>query len=145
MKKLLFTLLIAPLLLLFSSCQKEEVFNQTIFKTTLSGANEVPARSTNGFGDVIGYYDNVKKELVLRVNYYNLRAPLTAWHIHKAAPGVNGGVLFNFGTPQETGNFITIPALTADQETDLMNGNYYVNLHTSVYPGGEIRGQLIKQ
>lgn len=30
----------------------------------------------------------------------------------------------------------------AEQEQDLMNGLWYLNLRTSAYPGGEIRGQL---
>ncbi len=39
----------------------------------------------------------------------------------------------------------TTPALTATQEADLMANQMYVNLHTVAFPGGEIRGQLIKQ
>ena len=31
---------------------------------------------------------------------------------------------------------------TAPQMADLQNGLYYVNVHTSLFPGGEIRGQL---
>jgi hypothetical protein len=28
------------------------------------------------------------------------------------------------------------------KEQDLLNGVYYVNLHTAAFPGGEIRGQI---
>jgi hypothetical protein len=35
--------------------------------------------------------------------------------------------------------------LNATQEADLMGNLMYVNLHTVAFPGGEIRGQLLKQ
>ena len=34
---------------------------------------------------------------------------------------------------------------TVIKENDLLNGQYYLNIHTSVYPGGEIRGQITFQ
>ncbi|HEY3281717.1 MAG TPA: CHRD domain-containing protein, partial [Armatimonadota bacterium] len=36
-------------------------------------------------------------------------------------------------------------AFPAAHLADLFAGNVYVNIHTAVYPGGEIRGQLILQ
>lgn len=68
----------------------------------------------------------------------------TAGHIHKAAVRVNGDIVFPFViTPSP----ITLQSgmLTQAQIDDLFNGMMYVNLHTTAYPGGEIRGQLIKQ
>jgi len=121
MKKLLFASGSILLVLLFNSCTKQQVFNRTYFHTILA-----------------------PKILTLTINYINLRAPLTAWHIHKAAPGVNGSVIFNFGTPQPSGFIYVSQPFTADQENDLMTGNNYVNLHTSVFPVGELRGQLQK-
>jgi hypothetical protein len=35
--------------------------------------------------------------------------------------------------------------LTQEQIDELFDGRMYVNLHTEEYPGGEIRGQLMKQ
>ena len=32
--------------------------------------------------------------------------------------------------------------ITPTQASDMMNGLWYVNLHTTAYPTGEIRGQL---
>jgi hypothetical protein len=31
------------------------------------------------------------------------------------------------------------------KENDLLNGMYYMNIHTSTYPNGEIRGQITFQ
>jgi hypothetical protein len=33
----------------------------------------------------------------------------------------------------------------AVREEDLLNGMYYINIHTATYPGGEIRGQIVFQ
>lgn len=33
----------------------------------------------------------------------------------------------------------------ADAVTQILNGNSYANVHTTTFPGGEIRGQLVRQ
>ncbi len=145
MRKIMYSALVTSLVFIFASCTKEQVLNNTPYQAVLLPSNEVPARASDGYGDAIGIFNNDTKVLSLRINYYNLKAALTAWHIHKAPPGVNGSVVFNFGPPQPSAFLYVSPPLTADQENDLKTGNYYVNLHTSVYPGGEIRGQLQKR
>ncbi len=139
MRKLLLPLLFVVVTV---SCTKQKTFNRTFFHTILAPSNEVPARISSGYGDASGFFDNDTKILTLTINYINLRAPLTVWHIHKAAAGVNGGVIFNFGPPQNSGFVYVSPAFTAEQEADLKNGLHYVNLHSTLYPGGELRGQL---
>ncbi len=109
--------------------------------TTLSGSNEVPAVTTTATGDALGTFDKTSKILSLTVNYAGITP--TAWHIHKAAVGVAGGVIFNFGTEFKTPfTYATPTALTAAQEADLVGGLNYVNIHSAKAPGGEIRGQL---
>jgi hypothetical protein len=71
---------------------------------------------------------------------------VTASHIHKAPVGVNGPVVF----PLYTGGGAFDPnnpigggvTLGAEHLVDLLTEYYYVNVHTSDYPGGEIRGQI---
>lgn len=131
---------------LISSCTKQDaVFNQVGYQAVLLPSNEVPARASDGYGDATGFYNTVTKVITLRINYYNLKAALTAWHIHKAPPGVNGPVIHNFGAAAPSDFMFISAPLTADQENDLFTGNYYVNLHTTAFPGGEIRGQLLKR
>jgi len=63
-------------------------------------------------------------------------------HFHgPAAPNLNAGVQVGVGvvgTPV-VGNAI----LNAAQVADLLAGLWYLNLHTSMFPGGEIRGQVL--
>ncbi len=63
-------------------------------------------------------------------------------HIHgPAAVGVGGAgvqVALSAGSPK-----VASATLSAGQMTDLKNGLYYVNIHSTGCPGGEIRGQLL--
>ena len=77
------------------------------------------------------------------VNYSGVTA--TNSHIHKGAAGVSGGVVFGFTSPITSPVNYTSVALDAAQEADLNANLYYVNIHSAAFPGGEIRGQLIKQ
>jgi hypothetical protein len=137
------------------SCKKDEVVvpnlvvsgtlapDANIFytSTTLSGANEVPAVTSTATGDVLGTYNKSTKILNLVVNYAGITP--TAWHIHKAAAGVSGGVVINFGAAFSTPfNYISPAGITEAQEVDLLGGLNYFNIHSVKSPSGEIRGQL---
>ena len=62
-------------------------------------------------------------------------------HVHISAPCVSGGISFGFASPaspiQETWS------LTPSDVTDLFSGNLYVNIHSTPFPAGEIRGQIV--
>lgn len=118
--------------------------NLLTFNTTLSGASEVPANASTATGNVSGTYDKVTKQLLLTFTFNGLTANASAAHLHKGAVGVNGPVQIGFsGVPSATsGSFTYIGTLTTTQETDLLAGLYYANIHNASFPGGEIRGQL---
>jgi len=67
---------------------------------------------------------------------------VTMAHIHESKAGSNGSVVI----PLEVdGNMISVPAgtmLTSAQVDSMLVGDYYVNLHSALYAGGEIRGQI---
>jgi CHRD domain len=153
MKKIqLFALLVA--IGITSACKSEEANPEVTISSallpaadlrlanaTLAGTNEVPAVTTTAKGTAIGNYSTTSKILNLSVTYEGMTP--TAWHIHNAAAGVNGPVIFNFGTAFSTPFAYTTPlGLAADQETALLAGGNYVNIHSTKNPGGEIRGQL---
>ncbi len=121
-----------------------------IFTATLSGANEVPPRATNATGTATLILDTATGRAVLSVSFSGLSAGLTGAHIHCcASTSANAPVLQGFDSQLTAGSTsgslsnYTLPiTLTAQQMADLRNGLMYVNIHTSTFPGGEIRGQL---
>ena len=145
--KLMFKLLgTAMFLTVINACSKDNPPpppNPNItFKATLSGANEVPTNASTFTGDATLTFDSVTKIFKVTVNH-TVTSP-TNGHIHKAAAGVSGPVIFPFASFTSPISY-TSAALDAGQEADLKAGLYYVNIHTAAFPGGEIRGQLIRQ
>jgi hypothetical protein len=138
MKKI--TLLALFVMTLLMGCKDdEEMMADTLVTATLSGSAEVPANPSASTGNVSGTFNEETKMLMFDITYTGFTP--VAWHIHKAAAGANGGVIFNMGTTFLT-PFMFMQTLDAAQESDLKAGLYYVNLHSATYPNGEIRGQL---
>jgi uncharacterized protein (DUF1800 family) len=87
---------------------------------------------------------------VLRFTYTNLTTPVTGAHTHGPAdPGTNGQILFDIddATPQADGSyvwtFVPVGTTSAAQiVAALRSGRIYLNIHTSRYPSGEIRGHF---
>ncbi len=112
------------------------------FNATLNGASEVPVNSSTATGTATLTFNTTTKIFTISVTH-TIAAP-TNGHIHKAAIGESGAPVFPFASFTSPITYTSI-ALSASQEADLNAGLYYVNIHTAAYPGGEIRGQLIKQ
>ncbi len=106
------------------------------------------------------FYSKETRTLSYTVNWSGLTDSVLLMHIHGLAPtGFAAGVVQNIVTasngifPQKTSGKYTYAktgklsgTLLVDglavKEEDLLNGQYYMNIHTSVYTGGEIRGQI---
>lgn len=67
-------------------------------------------------------------------------ANVTAAHVHLGAAGTNGPVEFPFDDPASP--FSQTFPVNALQLANLLDGNYYVNIHSDEFPAGEIRGQI---
>ena len=114
----------------------------TIFKATLKGSDEVPSNPSTATGTSTLTYNSDTKTFTDETTYTGLTPSMG--HIHKGAAGENGPVVFPFTDLASPINLTSQP-LTDEQVSALFNDSMYVNLHTKEYPGGEIRGQLIKQ
>jgi hypothetical protein len=127
---------------MFSAVASANAFMWT-FNDALLGSEEVPPTGSTVTGTISGTYDDVANMLMINAVAGPFSTATNGAHIHNAAFGVNGPIIFNLGgtggTSYNTSNMFT---LTAAQETELLANRYYVNVHTQTFPGGEIRGQL---
>lgn len=110
----------------------------------MDGSQEVPPNASPGFGSFTGTLDDVTGAITLSGTFGGLIAAATAAHIHgPALPGVNGPVILPLTVSNATSGTVTGNGVfTAAQVADLLAGRHYVNVHTSAFPGGEIRGQI---
>ena len=122
-----------------------------IFTATLNGAQEVPSVATTGFGTATLTIDDVTGVWTLSGSFSSLLGNATASHIHgPALVGVNAGVVKGLTITASTsgtisGSSAATGVYSAGQIADLKNGLHYVNVHSSSFAGGEIRGQLVPE
>ncbi len=138
--KTIFSML-ALLAMSFSSAHcNAEIFTLSgvmdVFQATTNAAN-----TGNGFGEIFGTYDDVSKEIEYTATWQDLTSDVTNMHFHVGAIGVAGGVdlavLGPWSSPQ-----VGSATLDAGQEANLLGGLWYLNVHTTDFGGGEIRGQV---
>lgn len=111
---------------------------------TLDGAQEIPAVTTTASGTAVFVVDPVTLALSGGVGFAGVSA--TAAHIHTGATGISGAPAVTLTVDSNTST-ATVPAntvLTQMQYDDLLAGNLYVNIHSTTYASGEIRGQLAR-
>jgi hypothetical protein len=98
-------------------------------------------------GSAVLTLDDVANTLNVNMSYSGLLDVVTNAHIHCcSAPGISSGVIIPFVPPMTTGatsgTFINLFSLTPTQVTQVESGLAYINIHTGLFPGGEIRGQI---
>jgi hypothetical protein len=120
---------------------------QFTFEAFLTGTQENPPNGSpgTGFGSVL--LNAAQTQITVDENWSGLTAPTTASHIHgPGGAGTNAPILFPFsGVPFATAGAIPEQtfSITPQQVSWLFAGYLYMNVHTSTFPGGEIRGQLL--
>jgi hypothetical protein len=110
------------------------------FGAELSGDAVVPPSGSQAAGRALFAVDTSANVLTYRVDTQNLEGTEQSAAIHgPAASGVDGPVL----TPIPTGS-PRVGTWTYDEsiEADLLAGRTYVNVATSAFPNGELRGQI---
>src|SRR5262245_9413846 len=68
----------------------------TGFQASLNNLQEVPANGSPGTGNAVFVLDNSQTSLSYSVTFSGLVAGITASHIHRGVPGVNGSVIVPF-------------------------------------------------
>lgn len=109
----------------------------------LSGSSDAPSTTITATGS--GSLSLEGLNLSYHISFSGLSGDITGAHIHGSADaGHTAGVIipFNVGTGS-SGVLAGNATLTAAQLADLFAGSNYVNIHTDLNPGGEIRGQIV--
>ncbi|MEO5987880.1 MAG: CHRD domain-containing protein [Candidatus Eisenbacteria bacterium] len=121
----------------------------TGFSAVLTGSAEVPPVSTAASGAATCVLNTAGTQLQVSVAFQNLTTAYTASHIHGySTAGVNSSVRFGFTctltNANRDGTFNGTWNLSATDATNLTNGLCYVNIHSTTFGGGELRGQLMQ-
>lgn len=138
-------------------------------KASLSGYASVPALSSTGTGRFTAEIDSMNNVITYQLTYSGLEGTASQVHIHFAQTGVNGGISAFLcsnlpsppaGTPAcpVTAGTVTgilqassvvgpsaqgiAPGEFAKLVAALRAGVTYVNIHTSKFGPGELRGQI---
>jgi CHRD domain len=143
MKKLFTIIAVSFVLFGFSSGSSSN--GGTPLYATLLGPNEVP---TPGDPDGAGWAElrlNQGQGTISYHLYVEGIEPPRAAHIHIGVAGTPGGVVVPLMAPT---NGMSMGVAEVDpeliKEIRKNPGNYYVNVHNAPYPGGALRGQLMK-
>jgi len=121
------------------------------FDSNLDPFQEVPPHNTPGYGSADLTLDASSGTVSIDATtgmYADLLAGATTVRLQDAAVGANGPILMTFtlDTPGNTSGTFSgagSATLTAAQINDMVNGNTYLNITDSVFPSGEIRGQVL--
>jgi len=119
------------------------------YRAVLAGANEVPPNASLANGLATFVLDTTTNRLVYSLQVNDVDNLLDA-HIHAGGAGVNGPVVINlFNQPPPPPFSTTNPVvgelfLSAAQAAALIANpaGFYVNVHSTDFPGGEMRGQV---
>jgi len=161
-RKILYTMPFLLLLVLGIAAAPVIAGSNSNFATHLSGDEEVPPVETRAQGQAIFMLSKDGQTLYYKLIAANINNIQQA-HIHLAAKGVNGAVVawlypsappallipgkFNGVLAQGTITADDLVGPLAGQPLSILiaaieAGNTYVNIHTTQYLGGEIRGQI---
>lgn len=125
------------------------------FQANLAGVNEVPPVESVGSGSVVVSLNG--NELIVTGSFENLASDFTASHIHIAPVGENGPVVVplavdasddmrsgSYSLEDNTYDLDAMAGVDADAVVAAIEGGTaYVNVHSTAYPGGELRGQIL--
>ncbi|GBD00599.1 hypothetical protein HRbin18_00309 [bacterium HR18] len=111
----------------------------TALRARLTPSQESHDVMSNGYG--VAELTFTPAGLVYHITVVDLSGPVQAAHFHYGAAGVDGPVVhpISFSGNQASGVWTNLPDSLI---VALLTGHLYLNVHTTQYPAGEIRGQV---
>lgn len=162
---------VSHLVLVFTMLVSSMAFAaETTYRSTMSGPNEQSPNDSPGAGIATVVFDDVAMTMLFTVPFMDLVAGTTVGHLHCCTPqpligtappaiglddfpvGVQSGMyqrLYSLMDPATyEPAFFTAAGGTVDAARNFLlagiNNQSYLNIHSSAYPGGEIRGFLVE-
>jgi CHRD domain len=129
---------------------------------TLTGNNETPAPGvlTGAFGTATVTVDLATQTVSWSIDVFNMPSGTNNAHFHVGGPGLGGPTVVNVAFPAGISNDFNLSGsatsaslmVRAEQGIRswedfiqaLLGGQTYLNIHSAVNPGGEIRGQVLR-
>lgn len=109
----------------------------------LTGEQETSPGDADGVGVAVVHLNLADSRVCSLIAAVKLDGTVTAAHIHRGPVGVAGPVVVALAAPVDhvaRGCATVAPELAADIAAN--SAGYYVNVHTSQFPAGAVRGQL---
>jgi CHRD domain len=121
------------------------------FSTTLTGAAEVPGPGdADASGVALITLNQGQGEVCFDLSWAGIDGTVIAAHIHAAPAGVAGPVVVPLFTGVALAGTDSASGCASGVSEELLKAirqnpeNYYVNIHSTVFPAGAVRGQLGK-
>jgi len=150
-RRLLLTLALAALVTLTlagaASAAKLDVADHggRPLSTTLTGSAEVPGPGDpDGSGTAAITVNPGQEEVCWAIEAEGIELPALSAHIHEGTVGVAGDVVVTLTPPDASGFSSGCTTVEREVALNILKNpeNYYVNVHTTLFMAGAIRGQL---
>jgi len=122
-----------------------------VYEFSLSGSQEVPANASPAVGSATVTLNTETNFLTWDVLFSGLVGTYTNAHFHgPAAAGANAGPFIDVMHQPEflgenSGNLTGTHTLDEAHKQIFLDGLAYINIHSTSFPGGELRGQVIPE
>jgi hypothetical protein len=130
------------------------------FTANLSGNQEAPPILTGAFGTATVTLDLGAQRVTWSIDVFNMPSGTTNAHFHVGGPGVSGPTVIQLTFPSTASNDFNLSGQAGPSDVivrndqgirswddfvqSLMGGQMYLNVHSQVNGGGEIRGQVLR-
>jgi CHRD domain len=127
---------------------------------TLTGGQETPIILTGAYATAAVTVDMGTQTVTWNIDVFNLPSGINNAHFHVAPVGVSGPTVVNIPFPANVSNDFNLSGSATSANLNvrgdqgirswedfiqsLVGGQTYLNIHTNVNGGGEIRGQVLR-
>jgi hypothetical protein len=128
-----------------SPAAEQRLAELAVFKAVLTGRDTVPPSGSAGSGELVAVLDRNTSEFRWKLRYSGLSGTVRGAFHASATGSQTGAAVLDVGGRSLSSPYEGRAMLTSAQRDGLLAGQWYVNLRTTRFPNGELRGPLIEQ